>query len=201
MAPAFTSVDSAKKTLLKIRQGSGPTSLLIYLQVFKEQVDVTQELLNGALRGLLDEPTLISHCHDGLNKAHQDISLSLLGIRQWTLWKQSLLERSFVAKLSSFSASGSEVSGDRRSSAGRNVLGERAHAAVGGPDVTCYGCGENGHYKKDCPVPNIATKECRNCGAVGHIVKACKKAPKVKSHDAGASSGSKFQNGTKGGRS
>jgi hypothetical protein len=41
MAPALSSADAAKEALLKLRQGSGPTSLLTYLQVFDEQVDVT----------------------------------------------------------------------------------------------------------------------------------------------------------------
>ena len=177
MAPAFSSADAAKEALLKLRQGSGSTSLLTYLQVFDEQVDVTQDLLEGAHRSILDDASLISHCRDGLNAAHQSISLSLLDIQQWTAWKHALMQRSFVAKLSSFTASGSDASGDRRQSGGRNSHAERAHAAVGNSPVSCYGCGESGHYRKDCPVPGIATKECRTCGTMRHISKACKRAP------------------------
>ena len=47
MAPAFSSADAAKEALLKLRQGSGSTSLLTYLQAFDEQVDVTQDLMEG----------------------------------------------------------------------------------------------------------------------------------------------------------
>jgi hypothetical protein len=148
---------------------------------------VTQELLDGAHRSVLDDQSLISHCRDGLNAAHHSISLSLLDIQQWAQWKHALMQRSFVAKLSSFHASGSEHSGDRRSSGGRNAQGDRAHAAVGSATAVCYGCGETGHFKKDCPVPNISTKECRTCGLVGHIAKACKKNVQEKRSGAGAS--------------
>jgi hypothetical protein len=166
-------------------------------------VDITQDLLIGARRSVLDDPSLISHCRDGLNKAHHDISLSLLDIQQWAQWKHALMQRSFVAKLSSFTSSSSAHSGDRRSSGGRQEHVERANSAVGGTDVTCYGCGERGHYKKDCTVPNIATRECRNCGSVGHIAKACKKPSndKPSGAGAGASSSSKHSSSKKGGSS
>ncbi len=110
-----------------------------------------------------------------------------MDIQQWAQWKHALRQRSFVAKLSSFNASGSEHSGDRRFSGDCNVRGDRAHAAVGSSSVVCYGCGEADHFRKDCPLPNISTKECRTSGSTGHIVKACKKSVQEKRSGAGAS--------------
>ena len=83
LAPAFITADAAKEALLALRQGKGPTSLLTYLQAFDEQLDLTQDLLGGAGRSLLDESSLISHCRDGLNKPHFDLSLALLEVTRW----------------------------------------------------------------------------------------------------------------------
>ena len=38
---------------------------------------------------------------------------------------------------------------------------------------TCYGCGQKGHMKKDCP------SACRNCGKIGHIAAQCRSQPRL----------------------
>ena len=42
-------------------------------------------------------------------------------------------------------------------------------------------------------MPNIATKECRTCGAMGHISKACKRSPKGGEKNGGNGAKGTFQ--------
>eukprot|EP00923_Selenidium_pygospionis_P036119 GHVN01063369.1.p1 GENE.GHVN01063369.1~~GHVN01063369.1.p1 ORF type:complete len:312 (+),score=9.35 GHVN01063369.1:52-987(+) len=39
------------------------------------------------------------------------------------------------------------------------------------PTTPCYGCGEMGHWRKDCP---FGQHRCHNCHKLGHIAKACR---------------------------
>jgi hypothetical protein len=174
LAPAHASADAAKIRLESIRQGTGPTSWLTYLQTFEEQLDITQDLLVGASRNAMDDATVISCCRDGLNKPHRDLSLSLLDITNWVQWKHTLTQRSFVAKFSGFPSGDPDGSNDRNTP-GRGGEAERALVARDGKDFTCYGCGAPGHMIKDCNVRDLASKTCHKCGVAGHLSKACKR--------------------------
>ena len=175
LAPAYFSADDATDTLKALRQQRGQSSLLTYLQLFDAQVDVAQDALTAAGRSPLDDPSLIAYLRKGLDDSHQTLSLSLLTERNYHRFTHELSTRSFSAGLSSFAGSTRERQpAQRRGDAGGD--GNRALAATGS-DFRCYGCGEEGHSRRDCPVPDIRTKICKNCGIAGHLKKACKGGP------------------------
>ena len=175
LAPAFSSADDATDTLKALRQQRGPSSLLTYLQLFDAQIDVAQDALTAAGRSPLDDPSLIAYLRKGLDDSHQTLSLSLLTDRNYHRFTHELSTRSFSAGLSSFAGGSRERQpNQRRGDAGGD--GHRALAATGS-DFRCYACGDEGHSRRDCPIPDIRTKICKNCGIAGHLKKACKGGP------------------------
>lgn len=68
--------------------------------------------------------------------------------------------------------------GHHRSRAGGNAGG-----GGGGDDRACFGCGEIGHQKRDCP--KGAARPCFNCDEVGHMKADCPHPPKPRGGSGG----------------
>ena len=65
-----------------------------------------------------------------------------------------------------------------KSGSGKSGSGRRGGGRIGnsGSDRACYGCGEIGHTKRDCPKGTVSNdRACYSCGEVGHTKRDCPK--------------------------
>jgi hypothetical protein len=176
LAPAYGYADASQDQLKALKQNRGPSSFLTFVQSFDAQVEIVQEALIAAGRTPLDDPTLIAYARKGFDPAHHTISLSLLAERNYHRFIQEMSQRSFMSGLSSFQH---DRPRDRSSGQRHGDNGDQARAALSasGATVTCYGCGNDGHIRRECSVPDIRSHVCANCGTTGHMKKACRRAP------------------------